>query len=105
MFSKLQEISRKLEEYVTLILSSLISSIRYHRRSLNSADIRQIVIIKLDHIGDIILSIPAVANLRAHFPQAHITMVVGSASGYRCGVYPRLPFVALDPKAPPIDGR
>ena len=80
MYIKLREISRKIEEYVTLIFSSLISSIRYRRRDLNSADIRRIVIIKLDHIGDLILSIPAVANLRAHFPQAHIAMVVSSAS-------------------------
>ena len=79
MYGKLRQFSKKLEEYLTLIFSSLVSSIRYRRSDLVSGDIRRIVVIKLDHIGDVILSIPALANLRAHFPQAHIAMVVNSA--------------------------
>jgi ADP-heptose:LPS heptosyltransferase len=71
---------RFLEECITLVISFLVNSVLYRREDLASADIRRIVIIKLDHIGDVILSIPAVANLRAHFPRAHIAMVVNSSS-------------------------
>ncbi|UCC95942.1 MAG: glycosyltransferase, partial [Candidatus Omnitrophota bacterium] len=39
--------------------------------------VNRILIIKLDHIGDFILSLPAVKMVRAKFPEAHITMLVG----------------------------
>jgi len=90
MYGKLRQFSRKLEEYLTLIFSSLVSSIRYRRKDLVSGDIRRIVIIKLDHIGDVILSIPALANLRAHFPLAHIVMVVNSALEQVAGYIPHV---------------
>jgi len=73
-------LSRIHEEYVTLVSSFLISSILYRRKGLASADIRRIAVIKLDHIGDVILSIPAVANLQAHFPQARIVMIVNPSA-------------------------
>ena len=37
-----------------------------------------ILLLKLDHLGDFIMSLPAIRALRAHFPAAHITLVVGS---------------------------
>ncbi|MFC1714591.1 glycosyltransferase family 9 protein [Candidatus Poribacteria bacterium] len=80
MRRKVQQLSRSLEEYTTLIFSSLVNLAFYRRKDLASAEIRRIAVIKLDHIGDVILSIPAVANLRAHFPQAYIAMVVKSSS-------------------------
>jgi len=40
--------------------------------------IRKILLIKLDHIGDVILSLPAIQMVRNRFPYAHITMLVGS---------------------------
>ncbi len=40
--------------------------------------IKKILVVKLDHIGDVILSLPAIKVLRHKFPQAHITMIVGS---------------------------
>jgi ADP-heptose:LPS heptosyltransferase len=38
----------------------------------------KIVAIKLDHLGDFILSIPALAKLRARYPDADLDIVVGS---------------------------
>jgi hypothetical protein len=38
----------------------------------------RILILKLDHLGDFILAIPALERLRADFPTAEITLVVGS---------------------------
>jgi lipopolysaccharide heptosyltransferase II len=80
MYSKVRQFSRTFEEYVTLVSSFLVSSMLYRRKDLSFADIRRIVVIRLDHIGDVILSIPAVANLRVHFPRARIAMVVSSSS-------------------------
>lgn len=37
-----------------------------------------ILLLKLDHLGDFIMSLPAIRALRAHFPAAHVTLVVGS---------------------------
>ncbi len=84
------QFSRKFQEYATLILSFLISFTFYRRKDLASADIRRIVVIRLDHIGDVILSIPAIANLRAHFPRAHICMIVNSSSKLIASYIPHL---------------
>ena len=77
---KMRHFFRQLEEYITLSLSFLINLIFYRRKDLAFSDVRRIVVIKLDHIGDVILSIPTIANLRFHFPRASITMVVNSSS-------------------------
>lgn len=39
---------------------------------------RRILVLKLDHLGDFILGLPALEKLRVAFPDAHITLVVGS---------------------------
>jgi ADP-heptose:LPS heptosyltransferase len=39
------------------------------------ADIRNVLVIKLDHIGDCILALPAVRRLARHFPQARLTVL------------------------------
>jgi glycosyltransferase involved in cell wall biosynthesis len=51
---------------------NLVCTGAYRRRTL------RILIIKLDHIGDFILSIPAISKLRARYPYAAIDAVVGS---------------------------
>ena len=38
----------------------------------------RILVIKLDHLGDFLLSLPALAKLRARYPDAQIDIVVGS---------------------------
>jgi len=37
----------------------------------------RILLLKLDHLGDFIMGVPAMRAVRAHFPDAHITLVVG----------------------------
>jgi ADP-heptose:LPS heptosyltransferase len=53
-------------------LLNLVSTGVYKRREL------RILIIKLDHIGDFLLSIPALTKLRVRYPYASIDAVVGS---------------------------
>jgi ADP-heptose:LPS heptosyltransferase len=71
---------RTIEEYVTLILSFAIDLMRFRHKKIEFADISKIVVIKLDHLGDVILSTPAIANIRDCFPDAHIALVVNPSS-------------------------
>jgi ADP-heptose:LPS heptosyltransferase len=41
------------------------------------ASIRSVLILRLDRIGDVLLSLPAIAELRAALPDAHIRLAVG----------------------------
>jgi len=54
------------------------------------AALRDIAVVKLDHIGDLLLATPVFEALRQHCPQARITAVVGSWSK---GVLRDNPFV------------
>jgi ADP-heptose:LPS heptosyltransferase len=42
--------------------------------------IENILVVMLDHLGDVLLTFPAIERLRQMFPQAHITALVGSWS-------------------------
>jgi heptosyltransferase-2 len=48
------------------------------RASLRLSDIRQILVVKSDHIGDFFLSLPAASIIRQSFPKARITLLCGS---------------------------
>lgn len=50
------------------------------RPSLRRADIRNILVLKLDHIGDCIIAFPAVRRLKQHFPEARITVLTAQGS-------------------------
>ena len=47
---------------------------------LSPETIRRILVIRLDHIGDLALSLPAIHALKNHFPQAQVDALVSSAS-------------------------
>jgi ADP-heptose:LPS heptosyltransferase/GT2 family glycosyltransferase len=44
------------------------------------ADIRRILAVKLDHIGDFITAVPALRDLRRRFPQARLTLLAPPAT-------------------------
>jgi len=66
-------------EYLFLALSALASGVvnavwLLRRRR----PVRRIVVFKIDHLGDLVTAAPALEALRADFPGAEITLVVGS---------------------------
>jgi ADP-heptose:LPS heptosyltransferase/GT2 family glycosyltransferase len=48
--------------------------------ALERDEIKKILVVKLDHLGDVILSLPAIRRLKQAFPDADITALVGSWS-------------------------
>ena len=47
---------------------------------LDLEQIRNILMVMLDHLGDVVLTFPAIRRLRSMFPHAHISALVGSWS-------------------------
>lgn len=47
---------------------------------MNFSGIKKILVIKLRHIGDVLLSVPVFRALRENFPEAHITALVNSGT-------------------------
>jgi ADP-heptose:LPS heptosyltransferase len=48
------------------------------RPLLDAARVRKILLVKLDHLGDMLVALPAIRQLRQAFPEAEITALVGS---------------------------
>ena len=51
--------------------------LRTRAESMAAGDVQRILLLKLDHLGDFIMAVPAMRAMRTHFPDAHITLVVG----------------------------
>lgn len=47
---------------------------------MNFRDVKKIIVIKLRHIGDVLLSVPLFRALRENYPQAHISAIVNSGT-------------------------
>jgi ADP-heptose:LPS heptosyltransferase len=43
----------------------------------DAAPVREVLVLRLDRIGDVVMSLPALADLRAALPSAHIRLAVG----------------------------
>jgi len=50
------------------------------RPTLRRDEIRRILAVKLDHIGDCVIAFPALRRLRQHFPRAHISVLTSRTS-------------------------
>jgi ADP-heptose:LPS heptosyltransferase/GT2 family glycosyltransferase len=50
------------------------------RPGLRRAAIRNILVVKLDHIGDCVIAFPALRRLKQHFPDARITVLTSQSS-------------------------
>ena len=58
---------------------SVGAQFKYRKNSFfDPESIRNILVVKLDHIGDVILGLPAIQILQAKFPKAHLTILIGT---------------------------
>ncbi|MBI1924422.1 glycosyltransferase family 9 protein, partial [Candidatus Poribacteria bacterium] len=65
-------------ESVTLAASFLIQRTLYRRPLPVQFKSRRILVMKLDHLGDVLLATPVFSNLRHAYPDAQIHALVGS---------------------------
>ncbi|MFQ6041384.1 MAG: glycosyltransferase family 9 protein [Candidatus Poribacteria bacterium] len=71
---------RILTESSIILTSFLVNRLFYRQKLPPPSDIKKILVVKLDHIGDVLLATPVITNLRLHYPHAHIALLVGSWS-------------------------
>ena len=67
-------------EYLLYFKSFIISKIINFYKDINELDVKRILVIKLDHIGDVITSLPSVYSIRKKFPNVEITFLAGEWS-------------------------
>jgi ADP-heptose:LPS heptosyltransferase len=58
----------------------LLLAARAPRAPLPAAEIHKVLVLRLDRIGDVLMSLPALSDLRAALPAAHIRLAVGAWS-------------------------
>lgn len=68
---------KTLVEVITLIASFLIQHCLYGKSLPVGFDARHILVIKLDHLGDVLLATPMFSNLRRAYPSAQVHVLVG----------------------------
>lgn len=59
------------------VLTAAVSIGRRFRRRIPPQDPRRILLLRMERIGDLLMVLPAIADLRASLPQAEIHLVVG----------------------------
>ena len=68
---------KTLVEVITLVASFLIQHCLYNRSLPAGFNPRRILVIKLDHLGDVLLATPVFSNLRRAYPSAQVHALVG----------------------------
>lgn len=64
--------------YTTAFIDIIGRIFFHYKKNQKLINVKKILVIRLDHIGDVITSIPALRALRKHYSKAHITIVVRS---------------------------
>ncbi len=67
-------------EILTLIFSTLIQWLFYTRRLPKDFTPKRILVVKLDHIGDVLLATPIFSNLHQEYPNTELHALTGSWS-------------------------
>ena len=67
-------------EYLVYFFSFIISLCINRNKKITSQPYEKILVIKLDHLGDVITSLPAVDSIRKRFPGSNISFVASSWS-------------------------
>ena len=68
----------RINQISTSVTENKVDHINVEKTSIFKITKQKILLIKLDHLGDFILAIPAITRLRARYPYAEIDVVVGS---------------------------
>ena len=71
---------RTLRELTRILAAFLTQHLRYRRALPPDFHPRKILVIKLDHLGDVLLATPVFTNLRRTYPKAEIHALVGGWS-------------------------
>ena len=69
---------RRAIELATIMSSFIVQRIRFRRVLPADFKPRRILVVKLDHLGDVLLATPVFSNLRSAYPHAQIHALVGS---------------------------
>jgi lipopolysaccharide heptosyltransferase II len=77
MFAGLQ-IPRRRERWLVGVADLALSPLRWRRAAPHPAVPRRILLLRLERIGDLIMALPAIRQLRAALPEATIDLAVGS---------------------------
>jgi ADP-heptose:LPS heptosyltransferase len=64
--------------YIGRILYFLVQKFLFNKRSCNPENIKNILIVRLNHIGDLFISLSSIFSLKEKFPEAKITLVTGT---------------------------
>ena len=75
------DVVRNLAEWIFYVISETIFVLSQGKRrkaDLGTYTLEKILLMRLDHIGDLLMTTPAIRALRHHFPNAKIDVMVGS---------------------------
>ena len=67
-------------EILTLIASAIVQWFFYRKRLPKDFSPKRILVVKLDHIGDVLLATPVFSNLRKAYPNSELHVLTGSWS-------------------------
>ena len=78
--NKLTKCFKTTSEILTLIASAVVQWLFYRRRLPKDFTPKRILVVKLDHLGDVILATPVFSNLRQAYPDAELHALTGTWS-------------------------
>ena len=67
-------------EYLLYFISFIFTKLINFNKNVSKLNFNRILIIKIDHIGDVVTSLPSVYSIRKRFPDAVITFLTGEWS-------------------------
>ncbi|RKY87023.1 hypothetical protein DRQ11_07240, partial [candidate division KSB1 bacterium] len=69
------------KEYLYLFFSFLTTLfINWGKKGIKNSHFDKILVVKLDHIGDVVTATPVFEALKNRYPEAHVSLLLGSWS-------------------------
>ena len=78
--AKLKKMFQNASETLTLISSTAVQWLFYRKRLPKDFTPKRILVVKLDHLGDVLLATPVFSNLRQAYPNAELHALTGAWS-------------------------